>query len=252
MKRSIIVANWKMYATSIADAHVLATSVRNNILGLKNIEIVLCPPAIWLTEIADIVRKGGKISLGAQNMFYEPDGAYTGEISPLMIQEVADYVIIGHSERRENFGETDMDVNEKVLAALKADLAPIICVGEKSKSASLEQPIRELKEALRNIPKKYFKEIIVCYEPVWAISSPKKQDNADPMYVAKAVNKLREIVHIDTPILYGGSVSSSNISEYAARPEIDGVMVGGASVRSGEFVKICRNWSYAKSLKLGE
>jgi triosephosphate isomerase len=245
VKQSLIVANWKMYVTSIADAHVLATTLRNNIAGIDMVKVIFCPPAIWLTEMAQIVGKSTKISLGAQNVFYEPDGAYTGEISPLMVKEVAQYTIVGHSERREHFGETNFDVNEKVLACLKSGLKPIICVGERKKSANLVQPIRELHEALNHIPKKYYKDIVVAYEPVWAIGTG---ENAEPEYVAKVASKLREIVHAETPILYGGSVSSKNIAGYAKRPEIDGVLVGGASVRAAEFVKICKMFSEAKDI----
>lgn len=245
MKRSIIVGNWKMYATSMADAHILATAIRNHNAEIQGIEVILAPPSIYLTEVAQILGSNKKTLLAAQNMSYEPDGAYTGEISPLMIKEVANFVIIGHSERREYFGETNLEVNEKVIAALKAGLVPIVCVGEKTKGSKLGQALTELQEALDHIPKKHHRDIIVAYEPIWAIGTG---ENADPEYVARAVTKLREVVNIYTPILYGGSVSAKNISEYAARPEIDGVLVGGASVRSAEFISICKIWSETKSL----
>ncbi len=245
MKRSIIVGNWKMYATSMADAHILATSIRNHVADIRDIEIILAPPTIWLSEVAQILGQNNKTRLAAQNMFYESDGAYTGETSSLSVKEVADYVIVGHSERREYFGETDLETNEKVIAALKANLVPIICVGEKAKGSVIGQPLKELQEAIASVPKKHYKNIIVAYEPIWAIGTGK---NADPVYVAKVVTKLREIVNINTPILYGGSVNSNNIAGYADRPEIDGILVGGASVRAAEFVKICKVWSATKSL----
>ncbi len=248
MNQSLIVANWKMYISSIADANVLATTVRNNVASIDKVKIIACPPSIWLTEVAQIIGKSTKLSLGGQNVFYEPDGAYTGEISPIMMKEVAEYTIVGHSERREHFGETNFDVNEKVLACLKAGLRPIICVGERKKSGTLVQPIRELHEALSHVPKKYYKDIVVAYEPIWAISNGTVGDNASPEYVAKVANKLREIVHTETPILYGGSVNSKNAKGYAERPEIDGVLVGGASVRAGEFVKICKIFSESKDI----
>jgi len=248
MKRSIIVANWKMYISSIADAHILATTVRNNVVSMDKTEVIFCPPSIWLTEVKQIIGKSTKISLGGQNIFYEPDGAYTGEISPLMLKEIAEYVIIGHSERREHFGETNFDVNEKVLASLRAGIKPIVCVGERKKSGNLVQPIRELHEALNHVPKKYYQDIIVAYEPIWAISNGIKGDNASPDYVARVANKLREIVHTDTPILYGGSVNSKNAKGYAERPEIDGVLVGGASVRAAEFIKICQIFNESRGI----
>lgn len=248
MKRSIIVANWKMYATSIADAHLLTTSIRNHVADLKGLEVVLCPPSLWLPEMAEILRRNGKTMLGAQNMFYEFDGAYTGEISPVMVKELADFVIIGHSERREHFAESGMEINEKVLAALKVGLVPIICVGEKNQNGSLNQPISELKEALDHVSVKDYKNIIIAYEPIWAISNDGKGTNADPFYVAKVASKLREFIHTDTPILYGGSVNTKNIAEYAKRPEIDGVLVGSASVKVADFNQICKVWTETRNL----
>lgn len=248
MKHSIIVGNWKMYINSVADASVLVTTIRNNVTLLDKTKVVICSPSIWLTEIAQIIKKSTRVSVGGQNVFYEPDGAYTGEISSLMMKEVADYVIVGHSERREHFGETNFDVNEKVLACLKSGLKPIICVGERKKSGNLVQPIRELNEALNHVPKKYYKDLVIAYEPIWAISNGTVGDNASPEYVAKVANKLREIVHSETPILYGGSVNSKNAKSYAERPEIDGVLVGGASVRASEFIKICKIFSEAKEI----
>lgn len=246
MRRPMIVANWKMY-TNAGDAAILATTVRNNIAGINKVEVVLCPPTIWLTEVSSIVGKGGKVKLGAQNIFYESEGAFTGEISPLMVKDVADYVIVGHSERREHFGETDLEVNEKVIAALRAGLSPIICVGEKKKSEKYPHgPIDQLKEALMHVPKKYYKQIIVAYEPIWAVGTG---ENADPEYVTKVISALRELVLRDSPILYGGSVNSKNAADYGKRPEIDGLLVGGASLRAAEFVKICGIWSESKSFK---
>lgn len=248
MAKSLIVGNWKMYVTSMADACVLSTTIRNHVAPFEKTEVILCPPFLWLSEVAQIVGRSTKISLGSQDVFYEPEGAYTGEISPLMIKELAGYAIVGHSERREHFGETNFDVNEKVLACLKAGIKPIICVGERKKTAALAQPVRELSEALKHVPKKYYTEIAVAYEPVWAISNGVTGENASPEYVAKVAIKLRELAGKNTPILYGGSVSSKNIKGYAERPELDGVLVGGASVRASEFVNICRTWSNTKNL----
>lgn len=248
MKRSIVIGNWKMYATSIADAHVLTTSIRNGVANIPGIEMVLCPPLIWLSELADIIGASKKIMLGAQNISHEMEGAYTGEVSPLMVKEMANFVIVGHSERRQHFGETDFDVNEKVLAALKAKITPIICVGERKGKNNPKEPVNELVAALENVPKSKMKDIIVAYEPVWAISNGLVGDNADPEYVARMISQIRQCVSDSTPIIYGGSVNSKNAKGYAERPEIDGVLVGGASVRSGEFIQICRTWSEIKNL----
>lgn len=250
MRRSLIVANWKMY-TDLSDANILATTVRNHVAHLQGVEIILCPPAIWLSELAQTLGKNGKVELGAQNIFYEAEGAYTGEISPLMVRAVAKYAIVGHSERREHFGETNIEVNEKVIAALKAGLCPIVCVGEKKRSARFpEAVVRELKEALAHVPRKNYKDIVVAYEPVWAISANGDGNgNADPEYVAKVATALREIVLRDCPVLYGGSINSKNVAQYSTRPELDGVLVGSASLRASEFVKVCQIWSENKTIK---
>lgn len=245
MRRPVVIANWKMH-TRASDAQILATTVRNGVAPIEGVEIVLCPPAIWLSEILSIVGHGGRIELGVQNMFHEPEGAYTGEISPLMVRDLAKYAIIGHSERREFFGEKDFDVNEKVISALKAGLVPIICVGEKKREKLPHEPLRQLKEALMHVPKKCFGEMIVAYEPIWAIGTG---ENADPEYVAKVVHYLREVGLNETPVLYGGSVNSKNVADYGKRPEIDGLLVGGASLRAAEFIKICSTWSKSKSMK---
>lgn len=245
MRRPIVAGNWKMY-TGAADAVYLATTVRNGVSKLPGIEVILCPPAIWLQEVRTILGRGGKVELGAQNMFYEPEGAYTGELSPLMIKDVATHVILGHSERREHFSEKDFDVNEKVIAALRAGLTPIICVGEKKREGLPKEPANQLKAALEHVPKKHYTEIIVAYEPIWAIGTG---ENAEPEYVAKVVTYLRELGLAKTPVLYGGSVKAANVEGYAKRPEIDGLLVGGASVRAKEFISICETWNHAKSLR---
>jgi triosephosphate isomerase len=238
--------------TEAADANILATTIRNYASQINGIEIVLCPPAIWLSEVLSIVGKSGKIQLGAQNIFYEKEGPYTGEISPLMVRDLAKYVIIGHSERREHFGETNLEVNEKVIAALRAGLHPIICVGEKKKSANYPTGVvGQLKEALAHVPKKYYKQIVVAYEPIWAISTAEDRNrNADVDYVVKVITALREVVLRDSPILYGGSVNSKNAKDYAAQPGIDGALVGAASLRASDFIKVCSIWAEAKNFKI--
>lgn len=246
MKSSLIVGNWKMYVTSIADAHILATSVRNGVADIPRIEAVICPPALWLSEMAGIIRKGAKTKIGIQNISYEMEGAFTGEISPLMAKEMVEYAIIGHSERRAYFGETDVDVNEKVLVALKVGLTPIICVGEKKKEATPTEPFKQLEEALKNVPKNALKNIVIAYEPIWAIGTSL---NADAEYAAKVVTKLRELVHADTAILYGGSVKLENALSYAQKREIGGLLIGGTSVKANDFIKICKIWSIARDIK---
>lgn len=245
MRRPMVVANWKMN-TRASDAYILATTIRNAIASIEGIEVVICPPAIWLSEIAQIIKKDGKVNVGAQNMFYEPEGAYTGEISPLMIVDLAKYVILGHSERRNYFHENDLLINEKVISAIKYGLTPIICVGEKSKTAPISDAVNQLREALNTIPKNRYKDVVVAYEPVWAIGGAKV---ASIDHIVKGMFKLREVVDRDTSILYGGSVNVEQVSELAKRPEIDGVLVGSASIRAASFIKICQDWAGAKSFK---
>ncbi len=245
MRRPMVVANWKMN-TRASDAYILATTIRNAVAPIEGIEVVICPPAIWLGEVSEIVKKDGKVNVGAQNMFYEPQGAFTGEISPLMIVDLAKYVILGHSERRNYFYENDIIINEKVAAALKYGLVPIICVGEKTQSASLSDAVHQLEDALMHIPKNRYRDVVVAYEPVWAIGGAKV---ASIDHIIKAITKLREVVGRDTPVLYGGSVNETQIVDLGKRPEIDGVLVGSASLKAAGFINICRTWAEAKSFK---
>ncbi len=245
MRRPIVVANWKMY-TRASDAYILATTIKNAVANVEGIEVVICPPSLWLSEISDLVKKDGKVNVGAQNMFHEPDGPYTGEISPMMIRDVAKYVIVGHSERRFYFNESDLDVNEKVLAALKYGLSPIVCVGEKTRSASMRDAVDQLKEALQHVVKNSYKDIIVAYEPVWAIGT---EHTAPLEHSIKAITMLREIIGRDSSILYGGSINDTEVDKFAKAHAIDGVLVGSASLRAGVFIEICRKWAEAKSFK---
>jgi len=245
MRRPMVVANWKMY-TRASDAYILATTIRNMVHSIEGVEIVICPPFVWLSEISEIVKKDGKVNVGAQNMFYEDEGPFTGEISPQMIRDIAKYVIIGHSERRFHFHENDIEVNEKVMAALKFGLSPIICVGEKTKSSSIKDAVIQLEEALKHVKKGDYENIVVAYEPVWAIGT----GVAAPVeHSVRAINALREIIGRDSPILYGGSINHSEVDKIAGSPAIDGVLVGGASLRASSFIEICQKWSRAKSFK---
>ena len=245
MRRPMVVANWKMY-TRASDAYILATTIRNMVHSIEGVEIVICPPFVWLSEISEIVKRDGKVNVGAQNMFYEDEGPFTGEVSPQMIRDIAKYVIVGHSERRIYFHENDIEVNEKAIAALKFGLSPIICVGEKTKSSSIKDAVIQLEEALRHIKKSDYENIVVAYEPVWAIGT----GVAAPVeHSVRAITALREVIGRDSPILYGGSINDSEVDKIAGSPAIDGVLVGGASLRASSFIEICKKWSLAKSFK---
>lgn len=238
MRRPLVVANWKMN-TNLSDAIVLATAVRDGVENISGIEVVLCPPSIWLTEVSQIISKDiGHLGLGAQNIHFMADGSYTGEISASMVRDIAKYVILGHSERRQNFAETNGIVARKAAAAIDAGLIPIICVGEQEKSEkSVSEVVAELRESLSGINKNELDQIIVTYEPVWAVGA---DEPAEPQYVARVINQLREVVSAQTPILYGGDVNSGNIYSFVQRPEIDGVLIGRDSLNAPGFIKICR------------
>lgn len=260
MRKPIIVGNWKMN-TTLADATVLATTIKNNIADL-DIDVVLCTPFVWLYPAAEILEKSPKnIHLGAQNMWFAPKGAMTGEISPPMVKALAKYVILGHSERRSHFHEDNSLINDKIQAALENNLIPIVCVGENkkmadppaggkhagrpTKSAAESDIISQLRGSLKGISRNDADNIIVAYEPVWAIGTGNAATGA---YAAKVIGDLRHTladlfgqpVSERIRILYGGSVDSENVREFIYQPEIDGVLAGGASLKAKEFIKICR------------
>lgn len=257
MRRPLIIANWKMN-TSLADATVLTTTIKNNVANL-DVDIVLCPPYVWLYPMSEILEKSSKnLDLGAQNMWFTKDGAMTGEISPSMVQALAKFVIIGHSERRANFHETDDLINDKVKAALDHKLIPIICVGElrklheekrgrgrPTKVTVSSNVVHQLAEAIKGIGADDAEKIIVAYEPVWAIGTGEAATGA---YANSVIEQLRNVfaqkydqnVAERVRILYGGSVDEDNIKEFIYQPEIDGALVGSASLKTKEFIKICR------------
>lgn len=252
--RSIIIAgNWKMnygpqYAASFA--RELVPELAHLLHQHQHISNVLCPPAISLSAVHDVLAAytHPRLALGAQNMYFEEQGAYTGEISPLMVHELCSYVILGHSERRAYFGESDELVNKKTLAAFKHALYPIVCVGEnlqQYEAGQTEEVIRaQVAGSLANLPEEQVNALVIAYEPVWAIGTGRA---ATAEIAASVIGLIRQLygsmygaeaahaVHI----LYGGSVTSSNIAEFVALPDIDGALVGGASLKP-DFVAITR------------
>lgn len=256
MRKPLIVGNWKMN-TNLADATVLATQVKNAVADL-GVDIVLCPPAVWLYPLAEILEHSPKnLYLGAQNMWFAPKGAMTGEISPPMVKALAKYVILGHSERRTHLYEDNSLINDKIMAALEYNLTPIICVGELKKMIEDKKAGRprknfgendifsQLKGSLKGISRNDADKIVIAYEPVWAIGTG---NPATGGYAAQVSHDLRDVladlfgrpVSERIKILYGGSVDSENVREFVFQPEIDGVLAGGASLNAKEFIKICR------------
>ena len=224
----LIIGNWKCNPTSLAEAKKLFNKV-------KNTDAVICPPFCYLNSLK-IENCKLKIQLGAQDCFWENNGPYTGEISPAMLKNLrVAYVIIGHSERRIHFQETDKIINKKLKAALKVGLIPILCIGEKRGESAEKIINRQLREDLKGIARKDLNKIIIAYEPVWAIGT----GNFCPPNKAKKAPKLIKS-KINTKILYGGSVNSKIAKSYID-VGFDGLLVGGASLNAEEFIKIVKN-----------
>lgn len=245
MRVPIIAGNWKMNNT-VDEAVNLIRDIKK---GEKNsdVEVVVCVPFTALWQVKKEIE-GTSIKLGAQNMHWEDRGAFTGEISPLMLKEIGiDYVIIGHSERRQYFNETDETVNKKVKAALKYDIKPIICVGEtlEEREKGMEKDVvkRQVEAALEDIDKKNIEDIVIAYEPIWAIGTGKTASNKDAndmiSFIRQTVSdKYGENISQSMRIQYGGSVKPNNIKELMTESDIDGALVGGASLKADDFLKL--------------
>ncbi len=235
----LIAGNWKMN-TLLADATLLATGVRDGAEHIERIEIVLCPPAIWLTEVANIVPKGKMphLALGAQNMYCAESGAFTGEISALMVREMADYVILGHSERVHVFHERPTLIGEKVQAALAAGLIPILCVGEDEQSATSKTEVATmLQKIIEDLSDEDKAKLVVAYEPVWAIGTGKA---ATPEYAEEVMTELRKHLPEAARVLYGGSANDENAKSLLELPSCDGLLIGGASLKLKVFLTMCQ------------
>jgi triosephosphate isomerase len=251
MRIPFIAGNWKMNTTA-TEAERLVLEMLEKLDRIKGVEKVLCPPFVSLVAIS-MMLQGSSIKLGAQNMYFEAKGAYTGEISPLMLKELCEFVILGHSERRWYFGETDEIVNRKVKAALVNKLKPILCIGERleeNEAGKTEEIVnRQLRGALDGIEP--VRDLVIAYEPVWAIGTGKaasgKQAAATIQFIRDVVAKLwNKGIAQDLRILYGGSVTGANIAEFISLPEIDGALVGGASLKAEEFVSIVEKTTESK------
>ena len=247
-RTSLVAGNWKMNKT-VAEARELVTAMSAKLGEIANVEAVLCPPFLAIPALAEML-KGSGIGLGAQNLHWQEKGAFTGEVSPGMVKEFCTYVIIGHSERRAYFGETDESVNRKLHAALKMDLIPIVCVGETleqyESGATSEVVRRQISVGLAGVDSVSAGKLIVAYEPVWAIGTGKASSGENANFVHQQVIRpaLTELFGAENAqmirILYGGSVTAANAAEFFAYPDIDGALVGGASLKPDEFVAITK------------
>jgi triosephosphate isomerase len=243
--KKYVIGNWKMN-TNLADATVLSEGIKNSVEEFKSLEVVICPPCVWLYPLAEALKHAPRnFALGAQNMYWEDKGAFTGEISPVMLKQLVKYVIIGHSERRYHFKESDELINDKIISALSHGLKAILCVGEwKKGSASIKNIIGQVENALAHVKEDQMNDVIIAYEPVWAIGTG---EAATGEYACEVIEKIREKLSSmfnekiaeEAPILYGGSVNSDGVMEFIGQEGIDGVLVGGASLKLNEFLKIC-------------
>ncbi len=245
MRTPMIAGNWKMNK-NLDEAIELANDIKN---GERNnqVEAVLCVPFINLTEVNKIID-GTNIKLGAQNIHWEDSGAYTGEISPSMLKSVGvEYVIIGHSERRQYFHETDEIVNKKIKAALNHKLKPILCVGEtlEQREKGMEKDVveKQIKGALEGIDEEKALDLVIAYEPIWAIGTGKTASSGDANDMLGFIRKVLGDIYSEdlkdhTRILYGGSVKPNNVKELMEEKEIDGALVGGASLKGADFLSL--------------
>jgi triosephosphate isomerase len=248
----MIAGNWKMN-TTVGEAVELVKAMRDKLDKVRSVEKVLCPPFVSLAAAKELI-KGTSIKLGAQNVYFAEKGAYTGEISPLMLADLCEYVIIGHSERRQYFAEGSELINKKIKSALKVNLRPIFCVGERleqNEAGKTEEVVSEqLKSALEGIPS--LNGLVIAYEPVWAIGTGKaatgEQANKTIAFIRRNLaNLYSDKVAQGTRILYGGSVTASNIAEFLRFVDIDGGLVGGASLKAAEFTGIVTQTAQIKA-----
>lgn len=240
MRTPIVAGNWKMNKT-VAEARELVSALVPKVADMDAVSVVLCPPSISILPVHALLA-GTEIGLGAQNMHWEANGAYTGELAPAMVAEFGQYVILGHSERRAYFGETDQTVNKKVRAAQANGLTPIVCVGEsleENEAGATEVVVaRQIEYGLKDVGT----DLVIAYEPIWAIGTGRAATAElanDTIKVIRAeLAKMFGAAAEDIRILYGGSVKGANAAEYFAESDIDGALVGGASLKADDFAAI--------------
>lgn len=259
MRRFVIAGNWKMNKV-LAQANALAQDVSAGVTALGEIDIVVCPPFVALAAVQAVLADSA-VALGAQNMHWEAEGAYTGEVSPQMLRQLCSHVIVGHSERRGHFGETDAAVNRKVIAAIAHGLTPIVCVGEtdaENRAGKTRDVIdRQTARALAGLSPQQAAAVILAYEPVWAIGTGR---SAAPAQANATIGAVRDVVRREcggatataTRILYGGSINPSVWPETIAQSEVDGGLVGGASLVAADFVALAEQTQEAATADSGD
>jgi triosephosphate isomerase (TIM) len=254
MRTPLIAGNWKMNTTVPEGVRLVKQLLDGGICNITDVETLICPPFLSLVPIFELV-KSCNIKLGAQNVFWEEKGAFTGEISPLMLRGICEYAIVGHSERRQFFNESGEITNKKIKAALKAGLKPILCVGEnlRQNEAGMTEEIivGQLKSGLFGVED--YISLVIAYEPIWAIGTGKA---ATPASANETVALIRrglagfcgEEAADGIRILYGGSVTAGNVADFITQPEIDGALVGGASLNAAGFISMVKQASELKLL----
>ncbi|MBF0407444.1 MAG: triose-phosphate isomerase [Candidatus Riflebacteria bacterium] len=247
-RKPLIAANWKMHKTS-AEVRSFMSAVWPKVSDITDREMLICPPFPYI-PLVDELRKSTSILLGAQNLYFEEKGAFTGEVSPPMLKDLGcEYVIIGHSERRGIFGESDELINSKMHAVIKCGIIPVLCVGERKeereKNLTEQIILKQLEKNLKDLPETAFEKMVIAYEPIWAIGTGL---NASTKDAHDAIALIREFIHSKygdnsaqkTRILYGGSVKPENMKSYMDQEGIDGALVGGASLDPDSYSKLVK------------
>ncbi|HEY3067571.1 MAG TPA: triose-phosphate isomerase [Methylomirabilota bacterium] len=260
MRTPLVMGNWKMYGL-LGEARALASGVRDGLKRVRDVEVAICPPFTALAVVNEVLG-GGPVRLGAQNCHWDASGAHTGEISPPMLADLGcRYVLLGHSERRREMGETDEQVNRKVRAALAHRLTPVLCVGEtaeeRRQGLTFTTVEGQLRAGLAGVPTEGIASMVLAYEPVWAIGTGV---NATPAQAAEVHGYLRGLISeltsketaLTVRILYGGSVKAENADALCAEPEIDGALVGGASLTVAGFTGIVKKAARAGAVTKGD
>jgi triosephosphate isomerase (TIM) len=246
MRIPLLAGNWKMYKT-VGEAEELVRALLDEVGTPTDREVLVCPPCTALSAVGRLL-KGTSIALGGQDMYHEPQGAFTGAVSPLMLRDVGcTYVIIGHSERRQHFGDTDEVVNRKLHAALAHDLRPIMCVGESKPQRDAGQAeeivVSQVRAGLKDVTTAQMQQVVIAYEPIWAIGTGDTATPQDAQDMHAAIRRVvREQYSEETAqslrIQYGGSVKPDNVDDLMAQPDLDGALVGGASLKAENFLRI--------------
>jgi len=248
MRKPLIAGNWKLHKT-LNEARDLASSLAENLADVEAVEIVVAPVFTALTTVAAEI-KSSPVKLAAQNCYPEETGAFTGEVSPLLLKDAGcEYIIIGHSERRQLMGETDHFINQKLIKVLEAGLKPILCIGETLQERETDQMLEvlttQVKDGLANLSATHMANVVIAYEPVWAIGTGKTASNEQAQEAHSFIRGLLQGVFtpevaLSTRILYGGSVKPNNVDGLMAQDDIDGALVGGASLKAEDFIRLVR------------